>query len=350
LRWAKAVSEDVSSVTIFGSDLEEVEAYQAKKDKEDKEHTAAAADKKAKASETFAQAVKLGVKENPYTEHTLADLDGAVKSIADAIQKRNEAYAAELARVRANDQLAKDFGAVANPLVESVNKHRDSVNDSKAELAEQQKHVEGLIESKIGGSELKTIQELHGKLESAGVTHHKHSHFTAKDVEVRLEQFGTFLHSKLAQIKENIALHASRGITEEQLREIERQFVTFDKNKNKVLDKTEFKSCLYSLGEERPSSEVVKIMEEYGTKQGDKFAIPYEGFKKFMIKLFGDSNTKDEIVSGFKLLANDNPHVAEAQLSAVFLNLDDVSYLKEHAPKEGDLLHYTAWSEAVFSR
>jgi len=350
LRWAKAVSEDVSSVTVFGSELEDVEAYQAKKDKEDKDNTAAAEDKKAKAAETFSQAAKLGVKENPYTEHTLSDLDSAVASVNEAIAKRNEAYAAELARVRANDALAKEFGSVANPLVETVNKHRDSVNDSKAELPEQQKNVEGLIEAKVGASELKTIQELQGKLEAAGVTHHKHSHYTAKDVEVRLEQFQAFLQSKLQQIKENIALNASRGITADQLKEIERQFETFDKNKNKVLDKTEFKSCLYSLGEERPSSEVLKIMEEYGSKEGDKVAIPYEGFKKFMIKLFGDTNTQDEIMAGFKLLAHDNPLVSEAQLAAIFLNLDDVAYLKEQAPKEGDQLNYTAWTEAVFSR
>jgi len=69
-----------------------------------------------------------------------------------------------------------------------------------------------------------------------------------------------------------------------------------------------------------------------------------------MIKLFGDTNTQDEIMAGFKLLAHDNPHVSEAQLSAIFLNLEDVVYLKEQAPKEGDLLNYTSWTEAVFSR
>jgi len=112
------------------------------------------------------------------------------------------------------------------------------------------------------------------------------------------------------------------------------------------LDKNEFKACLYSLGEERPTAEVVKIMSEYG----DGKSIPYEGFKKFMIKLFGDANTKDEILTGFKLLAHDNEHVSEPQLSHVFLNLDDVAYLKQHAPAVGDQLNYGTWTETVFSR
>jgi len=266
--------------------------------------------------------------------------------VHEATKKRSEAYGAELSRVRANDKLAQEFAAVANPLVETVNKNRDSVNETKEDLAGQEKLVEGLIAAKTGESELKTIQELQGKLDAAGVTHNKHSHVTAKDVEVRLDQYTSFLQSKLKQIKENIALNASRGITAEQLAEIERQFTTFDKNNNKVLDPKEFKACLYSLGEERPSSEVAKILEEFG----DKKTIPYEGFKKFMIKLFGDTNTKEEILAGFKLLAHDEPVVTEPQLSSVFQNLEDVAYLKAESPKEGDNLKYDTWTEGVFAR
>jgi actinin alpha len=346
IRWAKAVSEDIAGVTHFGSELEEVEAHQAKLEKEDKDNVHNAEDKRAKAEETFQQATKLGVTENPYTDHKIDDLVAATQSVKDAIAKRQSNYAAELSRVRENDKLAREFAAVANPLVDTVNKNRDSVNESKENLEGQEKHVNGLLEAKLGAGELKTIQDIQSQLDSRGVTYNKHSHYVAKDVEVRLDQYVSFLTSKLKQIKENIQVNASRGITAEQLSEIERQFETFDKNKNKVLDKNEFKACLYSLGEERPTAEVVKIMTEFG----DGKTIPYEGFKKFMIKLFGDTNTKDEIVNGFKLLAHDNEHVSEAQLAHVFQNLDDVAYLKQHAPAAGDALNYGAWTEAVFSR
>jgi len=334
-------------VVHFGSELEEVEAYSAKLEKEDKENHHNAEDKKAKAEETFVQGVKLGVSENPYTDHKPDDLTAAVHSIQEASKKRQSTYAAELSRVRENDKLAKEFAGVANPLVEIINKNRDKVNESKEALEQQEKHVHELLEAKIGHAELKTIQDLQGQLDSRGVTYNKHSHFVAKDVEVRLEQYYSFLNSKLKQIKENIQVNASRGITAEQLAEIERQFETFDKNKNKVLDQKEFKACLYSLGEERPTAEVLQIMKEYGDGKG----IPHEGFKKFMIKLFGDTNTKEEILTGFKLLAHDNEHVTESQLAAVFPNLDDVAYLKHNAPPAAnDTLNHTSWTEAVFDR
>jgi len=346
IRWAKAVSEDVAGITYFGSDLDAVESYQAKLDKEDKDNLAAAEDKKTKAEETYQQAVKLGVTENPYTDHKAEELAAAVQSVQDASKKRAEVYAGELSRVRGDDALAKEFAQVANPVVETINKNRDSVNESKADLPELEKLISGLLEQKTGASELKTIKELQSKLDSRGVTTNKHSHYTAADVEVRIEQYNSFLNSKFKQVQDTLALKASKGITSEQLAEIEKQFATFDKNNNKVLDAKEFKACLYSLGEERPTAEVAKILAEFG----DSKALPYEGFKRFMIKLFGDTNTKEEIMSGFKLLAHDEPQVTEAQLAAIFPQLDDVEYLKKNAPKEGEKLNYTAWTEAVFAR
>jgi len=347
IRWAKALSEDIAGAAHFGSELEEVEAYQGKLEKEDKENVHNAEDKRAKAEETFVQATKLGVKENPYTEHKPEDLVAAAQSVHEACKKRQSTYAGELARVRENDKLEREFAGVANPLVEKINKNRDSVSESKASLEEQESHVNQLSDAKLGESELKTIQDIQGHLDSRGVTYNKHSQYVAKDVEVRLAQYHNFLTTKLKQIKENIQVNASRGITAEQLAEIERQFETFDKNKNKVLDVKEFKACLYSLGEERPTAEILSIMKEFG----DGKAIPYEGFKKFMIKLFGDTNTKDEISNGFKLLAHDNEHVTEAQLAHVFPNLEDVAYLKQHSPAApSDTLNYTAWTEAVFAR
>jgi len=162
----------------------------------------------------------LGVTENPYTEHKPEDLKSATQSVHDAVKKRQEFYASELKRVQENDKLAREFAAVANPLVDTVNKNRDSVNESKESLEHQEKHVAGLLDAKLGHSELKTIQELQQKLDSAGVTYNKHSHYVAKDVEVRLDQYVSFLNSKLKQIKENIQTNASRGITAEQLADI----------------------------------------------------------------------------------------------------------------------------------
>jgi len=153
------------------------------------------------------------------------------------------------------------------------------------------------------------------------------------------------LASKQQQLKEAVELNRLRGITAEQMAEINQQFTQFDKNKNQVLDVNEFKACLYSLNEERPKSEVQKIM----TEKGDGKGIPFQGFMAFMIELLGDSNTEPEIQSGFKGLAHDGETISEEDLAAL-LNDDDVGYLKANmAPVDGKY-DYSKWTSEVFAR
>jgi len=66
-------------------------------------------------------------------------------------------------------------------------------------------------------------------------------------------------------LAEEIRIQTLRGITPEQLQEIRDSFNTFDSDKSNNIDAKELKACLYSLGEERPTSEVEAIMQKFGT-------------------------------------------------------------------------------------
>jgi Ca2+-binding EF-hand superfamily protein len=345
-RWSKSKSEDYEADIWWGDDLDAVVSAKAKVTEEDERNTEEGKKRAAEAAETFHQASKLGVTENAYTQLTTESLEASTGAVQTAIQARNERYAAELARVTANDELCQEFAKLANPLVETIEKNREVINKGLEKLEEEKALLEQSIAAKLGESELKTIVELQGKLDANNVPQNKHSNFTANDVSSRLEQYSDFLASKLEQVQDRIRAETSRGITPEQLAEIDAQFTQFDKNKNKILDKNEFKACLYSLGEERPTSEVKQIMKEHG----DGKSIPYEGFKAFMLSLLGDTETKEEILGGFQLLAQDEPTVSEKNLTDVFPNLEDVEYLKQETPKDGDRLKYAEWTEAVFAR
>jgi len=346
-RWTKSTAEDLQGETHFGNDLDEVEAAKAKIDSEDKKNGGNADERKTKTLETLDQATKLGVVENPYTDLTPAALEEAVAKLHEAMKGRQERYAAELARVKANDDLCRQFAELANPLVATMDKNKNAVNEQKGDdLEAAAKQVDEFLAANLGAEDIKKIEELQSQIDAANVSKNKHSPYTAQDVSVRYSQYNEYLKNKKSQLAEQIKMKALRGLTEEQLREIDQQFKQFDKNSNQKLDKTEFKACLYSLGEERPTAEVQALMTEYG----DEKSIPYDGFKRFMMKLLGDSETQPEILSGFKLLADDNAAVSEKQLADVFMNLEDVSYLKEHVPKDGDNYNYGAGTEAVFSR
>jgi Ca2+-binding EF-hand superfamily protein len=258
---------------------------------------------------------------------------------------RSDRYAAELARVTEDDNICKQFAGLASPLVAKIESSRAAINDAK-DFKQGLAAVKAAIAENLGADCIGKINELQHSIDQRGVTKNKHSNLTAQDVVVRIEQYNAYLASKKAQLEEQILLNESRGLTAEQIAEINQQFKSFDKNGNGFLDVSEFKTCLYSLGEEKTKAETQALLTQFG----DGKVVSLEGFKNFMFKILGDSNTQQEITDGFKLLADDCAAVTEKQLSDVFPLESDVVYLKAEAPKAGDKIDYAPWTVAVFGR
>jgi len=102
---------------------------------------------------------------------------------------------------------------------------------------------------------------------------------------------------------------------------------------------------LYSLGEEKTVSEVNDIISKYG-KPGS--GIPYDGFREFMIGLLGDSDTKDEILSGFFLINKGD--IAILERLELVMNEHDLEYFQKTAPQVKGGYDYRKWTDDVFSR
>eukprot|EP00457_Paulinella_chromatophora_P000377 gb/GEZN01000377.1/.p1 GENE.gb/GEZN01000377.1/~~gb/GEZN01000377.1/.p1 ORF type:complete len:978 (+),score=205.67 gb/GEZN01000377.1/:22-2955(+) len=348
-RFAKAKSDDYSSDSWFGETLDDVIAVKSRLNEEDTKIKAEAEAMLSAATATFELATQQGVTENVYTTFTPESLTTFMESIDEAILGRHERYNGELARVTAEDELCQEFAKIANPLVDVISANREVINSGKPTLEEEKAQLEVLAAANTGQAETKQLEEIQSKLDAAHVSQNKHSKFTAMDVLSRVEQYNDFLASKLQQLVERMKAESERGITAEQLAEIDLQFVTFDKNSSRTLDKNEFTGCLYSLGEERPSSEVKAIMSKYGDEKG----IPYQGFKDFMLTLFGDTETEEEILKGFKCLALGVPEpvVTDKNLTDIFTNMADIEYLRQEMPKEGDDKYkYVEWTTLVFAR
>ena len=90
---------------------------------------------------------------------------------------------------------------------------------------------------------------------------------------------------------------------------------------------------------------VAEIIKEYG----DGKIISYEGFKKFMIHIFGDTDSKEDVLAGWNLIAKGEAVVKDEAMD-VILGAEDIAYIKETAPQKDGGYDYTAWTEDVFSR
>jgi len=229
-------------------------------------------------------------------------------------------------------------------------KTKDSVATTNASLEDQEKLVESKLKSRDSdGASLSTIKKLAHEIDERKITHNEHTSLTLKDIEVQWEQYKSFLDNKIKQIKEEIELAKLRGLTPEDLKEIEDNFRTFDKNADNVLEFSELKACLYSLGEEKTKSQIEDLVKTYG----DGKKLTYHQFFELMVKVFGDADTKDEILYGFKLInriPDGSATVATRTKLAKLLSDDHVDYISNTSPPLQDGHDYTAWVDDMFSR
>jgi len=157
------------------------------------------------------------------------------------------------------------------------------------------------------------------------------------------------LRIKKKQIEEEIENAKLRGLSPSDLRDIEDNFNTYDKNHNGILEVNELKACLYSLGEEKSKSQVEEILRTFG----DGRQLNYAQFKEMMIRVLGDADTKEEVLNGFRLInklpETARPVAVREKLSQV-MKPDDIEYIFRTAPPEGDGVDYSRWTEDIFSR
>jgi len=288
----------------------------------------------------------MGVTQNIYTTHNPDSLARAKVDMEGALKQRRDAFAAELARQRANDALCKDFASLAEPFSKSISERKDAITKSSAELEEQLKTVNGhLANVAKDGGPLAKINEVSARMDAAGITNNRHTTLTAKDVEVQWAQYQAFLERKKKMLIEEIENVKMRGITAEQFKEIADAFAQFDVNKSGTIDRKELRACLYSLGEEKTAGEVDAIMKKFGGPTG----IPHDGFKEFMIGIIGVSSSKDDILNSFKLINRGENAVADRM--ELVMTEPDMKYFSSTAKSTSSgVWDYKGWTESVFAR
>ncbi len=347
LRWAKDSLEALAAAS-FGYSLATVEAYGAELASSDAEMKAASADYSSKYNAAFNDGKALGVVENKYTESTVEVLDKAVADVASACEARRTAYAAELEKQRANDALCKKFADVATPFTKALQANKDTLSNTKEDLEGQLKTVGAFIAAEgKDGAALPSIQAAQEAVDKAGITHNTHTLLSYRDCQVQWEQYRAFLSRKQKQIDEEIQHKKLKGVTPEQYAEIAKQFEQFDKDKSGQLDKTEFKACLFSLGYEFDGQTIDKLMAAHSADGGKH--MNRQGFTNFMISTLGDTDTKDEIVAGFKLINKGADHATAAAMNDVMSD-EMVKYMAEKAPAKGKGYDYVAFTNDMFSR
>jgi len=347
--WVKDTSEIVLE-TLFGDDLDEVEAFHSILENSNAAIRADADGRRADAHHIWEAMISLSVDvyANPYSRITIQDLNDIRQELDGVLEKRNHAYQAELAKQKANDQLCQEFAGLVKGFAGFISENKERISTSKEDLEAQLVNINHrLANSEADEAKIREIDLFYAKLEAANITRNKHTNLTVNDVRAQWDQFKSLLTKKQEIIKEEIELAKNQGLSPEQMEEIRVTFNTYDKNNNNYLDQKEFKACLFALGEELSKTRVSELYAEYS--QGSSEHMTLQNFTGYMRKLYGDSDTKESTLQSFSFINKGRDVIAKEALDAV-MKEEDVTYLLAGMRNVEGGFDYVQWTEEVYAR
>jgi len=343
---------DFVSNSHFGDSLEAVQAYQETLKSSDASITSSYQEKKANADSIWDEMQQYKITENDYTSLTKDSLGETIGKLQAAMEARNAAYLKELEKQKANDALCQEFAKKAKDFTDWLKDAKAKASDKTKELEAQLSTVEGLLGGKADAeAKLSDLAATDAKITAAEIISNKYTNVTANDAKTSYEQFYTSLEKRKDLLQTEIASKQQKGVSDEQLKEIEDNFKHFDKDGSGVLDKREFRACLQSLGQDSSPADVKAALAQYDKDGNGK--ISREEFVDFMIKRLGDTDSKEEILEAFTIINQKEyaiPELLSAVVNETTFKDEYVDYLKKEMSPQEDGLNFKKWTDEVFAR
>uniref|UniRef100_A0A2K6CYZ1 Actinin alpha 1 n=1 Tax=Macaca nemestrina TaxID=9545 RepID=A0A2K6CYZ1_MACNE len=276
---------------------------------------------------------------NPYTTITPQEINGKWDHVRQLVPRRDQALTEEHARQQHNERLRKQFGAQANVI----------------------------------GPWIQTKMEVGPVTEALSAPWVCSPH-----IRVGWEQLLTTIARTINEVENQILTRDAKGISQEQMNEFRASFNHFDRDHSGTLGPEEFKACLISLGYDIGNDPQKKTgmmdtddfracLISMGYNMGEaEFArimsivdpnrlgvVTFQAFIDFMSRETADTDTADQVMASFKILAGDKNYITVDELRRE-LPPDQAEYcIARMAPYTGPdsvpgALDYMSFSTALY--
>lgn len=264
----------------------------------------------------------MSTEKNPYTNTKAEDLQQKWGEILQLIPQRDQKLADETSRQQNNERLRVQYAQMANQVGEWVTQRGKRLVDTGM-------NATGTLENQL--QELKSLnEEIHAfkghfmeldkintSVQEAMIFENPHTPYSMEVLRIRFEQLLTGITRNINEVENQILMRDSIGISEEQMKELRTSFNHFDKNKNNQLDFKEFKQCLVSLGssvdiEEKDSPEFARIVAMVDPNNSGY--VTFQAFLDFMTREMADTDTADQVMESFRILAGDKQYITADEL------------------------------------
>ncbi|XP_053207168.1 alpha-actinin-like isoform X1 [Panonychus citri] len=299
--------------------------------------------------------------ENPYTSLTPDEISNKWADVKQLVPKRDQVLSAESMRQQRNEGLRRRFGERANVVGPWIERQMDAVaavgmgmqgtlEDQKNKLIQYDQAVNQYRPN------MDELEKIHQEVQESMIFENRYTQFTMETLRVGWEQLLTSIKRNINEVENQILTRDSKGITQEQLNEFRMSFNHFDKTRGGRLNPDEFKSCLVSLGYNIRSDRqgdadfrrIMLIVDPNNTGY-----VTFDTFLDFMTREATDTDTAEQIIDSFRILAGDKPFITADELRRE-LPPDQAEYcIKRMSPYRGTgavpgALDYMSFSTALY--
>ncbi|CAO1411305.1 unnamed protein product [Diamesa serratosioi] len=299
--------------------------------------------------------------ENPYTALTAHDLNGKWGDVKTLVPARDMTLANELKKQQNNEMLRRQFAEKANNVGPWIEKQMDAVTAIGMGISgslEEQLHRLKEYEQAVYAYKphIEELEKIHQAVQESMIFENRYTNYTMETLRVGWEQLLTSINRNINEVENQILTRDSKGITQEQLTEFRSSFNHFDKNRIGRLAPEEFKSCLvsigYSIGKDKQGEldfqRILAVVDPNSTG-----FVHFDAFLDFMTRESTDTDTAEQVIDSFRILASDKPYILPDELRRE-LPPDQAEYCIQRMPPfkgpnaPAGALDYMSFSTALY--
>ncbi|KAM8953465.1 alpha-actinin-4 isoform 2-T2 [Pelodytes ibericus] len=265
--------------------------------------------------------IKLGGN-NPYTSVTPQTINSKWEKVQQLVPKRDSALMGEQDKQQSNEHLRLQFANQANIVGPWIQAKMEEVGRIAIEmhgtLEDQMTHLKQYEQSVINYKpNIDKLEQQHQLIQEALIFDNKHTNYTMEHIRMGWEQLLTTIARTINEVENQILTRDAKGISQEQMHEYRASFNHFDKDHTGALGPEEFKACLISLGydvenDRQGDAEFTRIMAIVDPNSSGM--VTFQAFIDFMSRETTDTDTADQVIASFKVLAGDKNYITAAEL------------------------------------
>ncbi|XP_069500298.1 alpha-actinin-4 isoform X1 [Ambystoma mexicanum] len=319
---------------------------------------------------------------NPYTSITPQAINSKWEKVQQLVPKRDTALQNEQDKQQSNEYLRLQFAKQANVVGPWIQTKMEEIGriaiEMNGTLEDQMDHLKQYEQRIIDYKpSIDTLEQQHQLIQEALIFDNKHTNYTMEHIRVGWEHLLTTVARTNNEVENQILTRDAKGISQEQMHEFRASFNHFDKDHTGALGAEEFKACLISLGYDVENdrqkltgtveSNSQSHLNSSGCNLGDaEFhrimaivdsngtgSVTFQAFINFMSRETTDTDTADQVIASFKVLAGDKNYITAAELRRE-LPPDQAEYcIARMAPYQGPdavagALDYMSFSTALY--